>query len=236
MCEIVYEDNHVLVVVKPPNLLTQADATGDPDLLTLMKAYIKRKYQKPGDAYLGLVHRMDRPVGGLLAMARTSKAAARLSRQVLSHEMRREYLAACQGEAPASFTLTDWLWKDEGKNLVSVAPPHSPGAKLAVLHGERLAVSNGLSLCHILLETGRAHQIRVQLAAAGRPLWGDNRYGSGKPGQQIALWGARLTLSHHTTKEKMIFYSNPQGGVWEAFAPAVAAFLEGAEHGKAGSV
>lgn len=217
MCKIVYEDNHLLVAVKPPNLLTQADATGDPDLLTLLKAYLKEKYQKPGAVYLGLVHRMDRPVGGLLALARTSKAAARLSQQVSRHEMGREYLLVCQGEPPARFTLTDYLLKDEGRNLVSCVPEDTPGAKRAVLHGHTLQSRQDLSLVRVRLETGRAHQIRAQLKAFGHPLWGDHRYGQGRPGRQIALWGAKLSLTHPTRKEPMTFYDLPQGSVWDQF-------------------
>ena len=217
MCKIVYEDNHLLVAGKPPNLLTQSDHTGDGDMLTLLKAYVKEKYHKPGEVYLGLVHRMDRPVGGLLAFARTSKAASRLSQQVSFHQMGREYLLVCLGTPPERFTLTDWLLKDEKLNRVSSVPEGTPGAKKAILHGHRLASSDGLSLVAVRLETGRAHQIRVQMMTCGHPLWGDNRYGQGKPGQQIALWGAKLTLTHPTLKNQMTFYDLPSGSVWDHF-------------------
>ena len=221
MCKIVYEDNHLLIAVKPPNLLTQADHTGDADLLTQLKAYVKEKYKKPGDVYLGLVHRMDRPVGGLLAFARTSKAASRLSQQVSCHQMGREYLLVCQGTPAERFTLTDWLLKDERLNRVSSVPEGTAGAKKAVLHGHTLASRDGLSLVAVRLETGRAHQIRVQMMTSGHPLWGDNRYGQGKPGQQIALWGAKLTLTHPTLKNQMIFYDLPSGSVWDQFKEAL---------------
>ncbi len=225
MCNVVYEDNHLLVVIKPPNLLTQADATGDDDLLSRMKAYIKEKYQKPGDVYLGLVHRMDRPVGGLICLARTSKAAARLSRQVSTHEMGREYLAVAEGALPDSGTLRDFLFKDEARNMVSTVPEGTPGSQLAVLHFDCLVKAPEASLCRIRLETGRAHQIRVQFAASGHPLLFDARYGHGVPGKQIALWGAKLTLTHPTLNKEMTFFSRPQGEPWELYASAIEAFL-----------
>lgn len=225
MCKVVYEDNHLLVVVKPPNMLTQADATGDRDLFTLMKGYIKDKYQKPGDVYLGLVHRMDRPVGGLLCLARTSKAAARLSTQVSTHEMGREYLAIAEGSLPGSGTLVHHLIKDEDANLVSAVPEGTPGSRPAILHYTCLAKSGDTSLVSVRLETGRAHQIRVQLAAVGHPLWGDVRYGHGVPGRQIALWGAKLTLTHPTRGEKMTFSCPPQGDAWESYASPIAEYF-----------
>ncbi len=227
MCNVVYEDNHLLVVVKPPNLLTQADATGDDDLLTQMKQYIKEKYQKPGDVYLGLVHRMDRPVGGLLCLARTSKAAARLSKQVSTHEMGREYLAIVEGNLPDSGTLNHYLVKDEAQNVVSAVPEGTPGGQLAVLHFECLGRRVNTSLCHIRLQTGRAHQIRVQMASSGHPLVFDARYGHGIPGRQIALWGAKLTLTHPTRGEQMTFLSAPQGETWEGYAETIRLFLQG---------
>lgn len=216
--EILHEDNHTLVAVKKPNVLSQSDITGDPDMLSLLKDYIKIKYEKPGAVYLGLVHRLDRPVGGLMVFARTSKAAARLSEQMRTHSMGREYLCVVEGEMPESFTLTDWLLKDEKSQKVRVVPADTPGCQKAVLHGCTLAAFDGTSLIAIRLETGRQHQIRVQMSHAGAPLWGDQRYGHGKPGQQIALWGYRLRFAHPTTHEVMTFHSLPRGGVWSAYA------------------
>lgn len=216
--DVLYEDNHVLVAVKPPNMLSQADSTGDSDMLTEMKAYIRERYHKPGNVYLGLVHRLDRPVGGLMVFARTSKAAGRLSAQMREHELGREYLCVACGETPEEFTLTDYLIKDEIKNRVVVCEADVKGGKLAVLHGRRIAAREGTSLCAIRLETGRSHQIRVQLSNIGAPLWGDNRYGYGIPGQQIALWGYRLTFRHPVTREKMTFHAMPEGGVWNLYA------------------
>jgi len=227
MCNVVYEDNHLLVVIKPPNLLTQADSTGDDDLLSLMKCYIKDKYQKPGDVYLGLVHRMDRPVGGLLCLARTSKAAARLSKQVSTHEMGREYLAVAQGELPLYGTLEHYLVKNEAENMVSSVPEGTQGSQLAILHFACLDSKENTSLCHIRLQTGRAHQIRVQMASSGHPLVNDARYGHGVPGKQIALWGTKLTLTHPTRCEKMTFYCAPQGEAWTAYLEAIGRFLKG---------
>ena len=227
MCNILYEDNHLLVVEKPPNLLTQGDATGDVCLLDKMKAYLKQKYQKPGEVYLGCVHRLDRPVGGLVALARTSKAAARLSEQLRSHAMQREYLAVVAGtQLPECGTLTDWLLKDDA-GAVRRVPEGTPDAQRAVLHFRRLAADAAQSraLLHICLETGRKHQIRVQLAGMGCPIVQDMRYGQGTAGEPIALWGAVLRLAHPTRQVAMTFVSPPQGRAFAHFADAVAAFL-----------
>ena len=217
MPKIIYEDNHVLVAVKPPNMLSQADVTGDTDILTWLKEDVKVRYNKPGRVYLGLVHRLDRPVGGLMVFARTSKAAARLSAQMQQHLMGREYLCIVTGEVKDSFTLTDYLVKDEKVNRVTVCDSDRKGAQCAILHGECIARRNGTALCSIRLETGRNHQIRVQMSHAGAPLWGDNRYGNGIPGQQIALWGYKLTFEHPTTHEIMTFYDVPKGSVWQVY-------------------
>ena len=203
---ILYEDNHLIVAVKPQNLLTQGDDTGDDNLLDQVKAYVKEKYEKPGEAYIGLVHRMDRPVGGLLVFARTSKAASRLSEQVRTHELSRQYVCIVEGDAPDQFTYVDYLAKDLEKNMVTVLPSYLKlQGKEAILHGRTIARRDGLSLVTIQLETGRAHQIRVQMQHAGHPLWGDHRYGNGKGKEQIALWGMRLSFSHPVTKEQMLF-------------------------------
>ena len=224
MPEIVYEDNQIIVAVKPPNMLSQADKTGDTDILTHLKQYIKVKYNKPGNVYLGLVHRLDRPVGGLMVFARTSKAAARLSQQMQQHKMGREYLCVVTGEVKDSFTLVDYLVKDERANKVTVCAADVRGSQEAVLHGTCLTRRDGLALCAIKLETGRNHQIRVQMAHSGAPLWGDNRYGNGIPGQQIALWGYKLTVEHPTTHEIMTFYHTPRGSIWTKFEQDVRGF------------
>ena len=218
MADILYEDNHLLVAVKPPNMLSQADSTGDTDLLSLLKEDIRERYHKPGNVYLGLVHRLDRPVGGLMVFARTSKAAARLSAQLKEHEMGREYLCVAEGETEEQFTLTDYLIHDEMKNRETVCEADEKGAKLAILHGRRIAAREGTSLCAIRLETGRKHQIRAQMSHIGHPLWGDNRYGHGMAGQQIALWGYKLTIEHPTTHERLTFHAMPEGGIWSLYA------------------
>ncbi len=227
MCKVVFEDNHLLVVEKPPNLLTQGDATGDDCLLERMKRYIGEKYQKPGAVYLGLVHRMDRPVGGLVALARTSKAASRLSEQLRSHAMEREYLAVVHGaDVPDSGVLRDALRKTENGN-VQVAAEGEPGAQQAALRYATLDrdVAADTALLHIRLETGRKHQIRVQLSHSGHPIVQDMRYGHDAAGEPIALWGSVLRLTHPTRGIPMTFLSRPQGKAFEAFAPAVDQFL-----------
>ena len=224
--EILYEDNHVLVALKPPNLLSQGDATGDPDILSLLREDLRVRYHKPGNVYLGLVHRLDRPVGGLMVFAKTSKAAARLSARMKAHDLGREYLCVSEGEVPGTLTLEDWLIKDERLNRVSVCPPETPGAKRALLHAEPLARRDGFTLCAVRLETGRNHQIRVQMAHAGHPLWGDARYGHGRAGQQIALWGWRLRFEHPTTHEILQFRHLPSGGVWKLFEPELTRMSE----------
>ena len=223
---IVYEDNHLLVVVKPPNMPTQADASGDPDLHGTMKRYIAEKYQKPGAVYLGLVHRLDRPVGGLVVLARTSKAADRLSAQVRDKSLARQYVAAVRGTPEAEAELRDWLLKDERTNTVRAVTQGTPGAKDARLRYARVGAADDLTLVRVRLFTGRSHQIRVQLAHHGMPIWGDARYGGGRPGQQIALWGAHLGLVHPTLKTPMRFDALPprdampwsgfSGEVWQA--------------------
>lgn len=209
---ILFEDNHLLVALKRPMLLTQPDKTGDEDLLSLLKAYIKEKYEKPGDVYLGMVHRMDRPVGGLLVFARTSKAAARLSEQLRRGEIHREYVLVCQGQVPDRFTLRDYLKKDADTNTVAVLPPYLyRQGKEAVLHGQTIHHTAEKSLVAVKLETGRAHQIRAQMAAFGHPLLGDARYGSLVRGELIALWGMRLSFLHPVTGRAMVFICAPDG-------------------------
>ena len=228
MPDVVYEDNHLLVVEKPPNLLAQGDVTGDDCLLEQMKRYVAEKYQKPGAVYLGLVHRMDRPVGGLMVLARTGKAAARLSEQLRAHAMEREYLAVVHGaDMPERGTLRDFLQKDAGGGNVRVVSSDTPNAQEAVLHFAVLArnTQKDTALVHIRLQTGRKHQIRVQLAHQGHPIVQDMRYGRDKPGESIALWGAVLRFTHPTQKEPMVFVNRPKGKAYLPFESSVDAFL-----------
>lgn len=225
MIKPVYEDNHLLVVVKPQGKLTQSDETGDLSLQDECKQYIKEKYQKPGEVYLGLVHRLDRPVGGLVAFARTSKAASRLSEQLRTHHMEREYLAVVEGEKlPARGDLRDWLLQGED-GLVRVVPEGTPGAKEARLRYERLGARDGTALVHLRLETGRKHQIRVQLSHLGYPIRYDMRYGHGERGRDIALFGAVLRLTHPTLKKEMTFTACPENPAFRPYEKEITAFL-----------
>ena len=225
MIKPVYEDNHLLVVVKPQGQLTQSDETGDLSLQDECKQYIKEKYQKPGEVYLGLVHRLDRPVGGLVAFARTSKAASRLSEQLRTHHMEREYLAVVEGEdLPARGDLRDWLLQGED-GLVRVVPEGTPGAKEARLRYERLGARDGTALVHLRLETGRKHQIRVQLGHLGYPIRYDMRYGHGERGRDIALFGAVLRLTHPTLKKEMTFTACPENPAFRPYEKEITAFL-----------
>lgn len=211
-CPILYEDNHLLVVEKPVNVLSQADDTGDADLLTLLKTYIKDAYEKPGNVYLGLVHRLDRPVGGAMVFAKTSKAASRLSDQVRTHSLQKNYEAIVHGRpSPAAGTLIDYLWKDAKTNTSKVVDAHFNDAKRCELSYKTILSNGTLTRMHIQLKTGRPHQIRVQLAHIGCPLVGDQKYGQGlnKPGQQLALWATMLQFEHPVTKELMKFQSAP---------------------------
>ena len=215
---ILYEDNHLLVVEKPENLPVQADASGDADLLSLCKAYIKETYHKPGDAYLGLVHRLDRPVGGVMVFAKTSKAAGRLTSQFKDRTAHKRYVAIVDGNAPASSECVDWLYKDERTNTTCVVPEGTDGAKKAILRYRTLARQNGTSILDVELLTGRPHQIRVQLSSRGLPILGDMRYNpNAKPGTQIRLWAYTLTVKHPTLGEPMTFWSIP---AWREY-PAV---------------
>ncbi len=219
---VLFEDNHLLIVVKPANLPTQGDSSGDVDLLTILKEYIREKYQKPGNVFVGLVHRLDRPVGGVMVFAKTSKAASRLSDAFAKHTQDRQYFAVLQGEMKSPRTLENELLKDAKTGMVRAVKPGTPGAKHAKLDTAPIASRDGLTLTEVRLYTGRSHQIRVQHATAGFPLWGDARYGGGKPGQQIALWAVRLAFKHPTKDENLEFTSAPpQSGAWKSFADEI---------------
>ena len=219
--DVLYEDNHILVVEKPANLPVQADSSGDDDLLSILKRYIGNKYQKPGAVYLGLVHRLDRPVGGVMVFARTSKAAARLSQAFAGHAQDKVYWAVARGAVEAPLALEDYLVKAR-TGMVRVCGAGETGAKLARLESRPLAVRDGLTLLEVRLYTGRAHQICVQHAHAGHPLWGDARYGGGRPGQQIALWAVSLGFEHPVRHEAMRFECAPPAeGAWKLFSDCI---------------
>ena len=201
--KVFYEDNHLIVVEKKANVLSQADSTNDIDMLTIVKQYIKKKYNKPGNVYLGLVHRLDRPVGGLMVFARTSKAASRLSEQVRTHEFKKTYLAVINGKLEKKKdTFKDYLKKlDNGNTIIT----NKEDGKFSELDYEVLEYNekNNQTLVKINLKTGRHHQIRVQFASRGYPLCGDQRYGK-KDYTQIALYAYKLEFFHPITKEKII--------------------------------
>jgi 23S rRNA pseudouridine1911/1915/1917 synthase len=212
MVNIIYEDNHLLVVKKPVNVLSQGDNTKDRDMLSILKQYIKEKYNKPGNVYLGLVHRLDRPVGGCMVFAKTSKSASRLSEQVRNRSFKKTYLAVLRGTPnKKEGILKDYLYKDSKTNTVKVVDKNFNGAKEAVLEYKVLESKNNLSLVRIELKTGRPHQIRVQFSSRGNPLYGDQKYGKrlNKVGQQIALWSYKIGMNHPTLKEVMNFTCLP---------------------------
>ena len=216
MIKIIYEDNHLLVVEKPVNIPVQADDSKDKDLLTMLKEYKKNKYNKPGNVYLGLVHRLDRPVGGVMVFAKTSKAASRLSEQVRCHKLKKIYQAIVFGKINESGELKDKLLKDTKTNIVKV----DENGKEAILnyHLDNYNKENNLSLITINLKTGRSHQIRVQLSHAGHPLYGDQKYNKSVVKSQICLWAIELSLEHPITKEILTFKSNyPNSYPWNIF-------------------
>lgn len=214
MIKIIYEDNHILVVEKPINMPTQEDESRDEDLLSNLKKYIKEKYNKPGNVYLGLVHRLDRPVGGVMVFAKTSKAASRLSEQVRTHLLKKKYYAIVLGYVKGG-TLKDKLLKDEKTNTTII----SDKGKEAILSYELIEYKNDLSLVDINLKTGRSHQIRVQFSSRGHALYGDQRYNSkASKGEQIALFAYFLSFIHPITKEVMEFtLDKPKTYPWNIF-------------------
>lgn len=210
--EILFEDNHLLCVNKPVSALVQADKTGDESLPELLKKYIARKYNKPGEVYLGIVHRLDRPVSGVLLFARTSKAAARLSEQFQLHSTRKIYWAVVEGAPAADHgTLVNLLWKNESQNKSYVTDRDKPGAKEARLNFRVLKRGNRYTLVEVDLLTGRHHQIRAQLAHLGTPIRGDLKYGAARslPGGGIALHARSLTFQHPTSKQTHTLVANP---------------------------
>ena len=216
--EVIFEDNHIIVVKKQPNIPSQSDKTEDMDMLTIVKEYIKEKYKKPGNVYLGLVHRLDRPVGGVMIFAKTSKAASRLSEQVREKTFKKKYLAVVDGKfEEKNGTLEDYLYKDERNNISKVVNKDKKNAKLAKLHYKVLKYDKikNLSLLDINLFTGRHHQIRVQLSNFGHSIFGDQKYGTRGKGKQIALWAYELTIKHPITGENMTFKDLPEtSGTW----------------------
>ena len=207
--EILYEDNHLLVVVKPTYVLSQSDGSDTKDMLTILKKYLKEKYNKPGNVYLGLVHRLDKEVGGVMVFAKTSKAASRLSEQVRLHQFEKYYLAVVKGKVESN-TYKDKILREEYQSKIDEK------GKEAILSFETLKVIDNNSLVKIKLLTGRHHQIRVQFSARGHYLLGDKRYG--KKGEfPLALYAYHLAFYHPITKEKLIFENIPNTGYFSKF-------------------
>ncbi len=209
---ILYEDNHIIVVEKKPNVLCQGDYTKNLDLLTMIKSYLKEKYQKPGNVYLGLVHRLDRPVGGIMVFAKTSKAAARLSKMIQNHEMVKEYLLVCYGNLNKKGIMEDYIEKVNEKSIIT----SEENGKYAKLEYELIKKHNNLNLVKVNLITGRHHQIRLQFASRGCPLYGDQLYGK-EDRKQIALFAYHLKFKHPVKDEVMDFTLMPKGGIWSEF-------------------
>lgn len=211
--EVLYEDNHIIVVVKPINILSQSDNTKDIDMLNIIKNYIKEKYNKPGNVYLGLVHRLDRPTGGVMVFARTSKSASRLSKQIKEGSLKKTYLAVVPNFNLKKGTFIDYLEKDKNNNSIIASKEKG---KYAKLNFETITKKNNNALVKIDLLTGRHHQIRVQFSSRGYPLYGDQRYGK-MDKKQLALFAYKLEFLHPVTKEKMVFKKEPNYGVFLDF-------------------
>lgn len=209
--KIIYEDNHILVVIKPHNIAVQEDSSQDPDMLTIIKDYIKERDQKPGNVFLGLVHRLDRPTGGVMVFAKTSKSASRLSTELKNRQLKKKYLCVINGRPQISNDrLVTYLKKDEKANLVKIAPKLEEGAKEAILEYEVIDTKQNLSLVSVNLITGRSHQIRVQMSSQlNAPIVGDFKYGDKTHKCNLALWAYELSFIHPTTKQEMRFNVAP---------------------------
>lgn len=202
---VLYEDNHIIVVEKKPNVLSQSDITGDDDLLSMVKRYIKEKYSKPGNVYVGLVHRLDRPVGGIMVFAKTSKAAKRLNEQIKNHELKKTYLAVLDGTLEnMKSKLVNYLYKDEKLKKSIVVDKSHFKAKLSELNYEVIGYNDYKTIVRINLITGRHHQIRVQFSNLGYPLYGDQLYGKQNK-EQIRLYAYKLEFNHPISKERLSF-------------------------------
>lgn len=201
---VLIEDNHLLLVDKPAGMLVQGDKTGDKPLVEFAKEYIGKKYEKPGAVYMGVVHRLDRPVSGVVAFARTSKALERMNKLFADREVEKTYVAVVHGRPPIEEdTLVNWLQKDSEKNMVKAINKDKKGFQRAELSYKMLGTINDVSLLEIKPKTGRPHQIRVQLAKIGCPIFGDIKYGSKEkmPDGSICLHARSLEFEHPVKKE-----------------------------------
>lgn len=203
---IIYEDNHLLVVEKPVNIPVQEDISKDIDMITILKNYRIKKEKKKGDAYIGLVHRLDRPVGGIMVFAKTSKAASRLSEEIRNNTFHKTYLAVVEGYPSQKGKLEDYLIKNKEKNISTITTKEK--GKYSALEYQVLKEKDHLSLIKINLITGRSHQIRVQFSSRNHPLVGDTKYGHNNNNINIALFAESITFTHPTTKEPLTFALN----------------------------
>ena len=220
---VLYEDNQIIVVLKPQNIPTQGDSSGDESLLDMVKAYVKEKYNKEGEAFIGLVHRLDRPTGGVMVFARNSKSASRLAEQLKNGSFEKRYLAVTVGTPlDRQARLTNYLIKDAKTNTVKVVSAMIEGAKRAELDYKVLEATNKVALVEVKLITGRSHQARVQLKHIGTPIFGDARYGGDilAKGHNLALWAYELRFYHPVTKMPMVFVAYPPQDKtpWDRFA------------------
>lgn len=204
---VLYEDNHILVVEKPVNIPVCGDDSKDIDLLNMLKLYVKDKYKKPGNVYLALVHRLDRPVGGVMVFARTSKAASRLSEQVREHKLEKVYCAVVEKKIAKEGEFIDYLYKDKKRNISYVS--NEKKGKKAILNYKVLGYKKNFSLIEINLKTGRSHQIRVQFASRGYPLVGDSKYNLNNDNKtNVALFAKKLSFYHPISGDKLSFELN----------------------------
>lgn len=215
---VLYEDNHIIVVEKEIGILSQSDISGDEDMLSIVKSYIKEKYDKKGEVFLGLVHRLDTVTSGVMVFARTSKGASRLSDSIRQKKMKKKYIAVFEEELKEkNGYLEDYLIKDNKKNIVTVTKDKKNG-KLSKLNYEVIEIKNGKSLAKIDLITGRSHQIRVQFSSRGYHIVGDAKYGAKTKNKSgIALHSYELSFEHPTKKEMMTFSLIPNRTPFDEF-------------------
>ncbi len=228
--EVVYEDNHIIIVNKQSGEIVQGDKTGDRPLSDIVKDYIKEKYQKPGAVFLGVVHRLDRPVSGLVIFARTSKALTHLNKMFVEGEVHKTYWAIVKKETGTRsqdtgewHTLTHWLVRNEKQNKSYAYDHEKPNAKKAILKYRTIGQSDNYTLLEVNLMTGRHHQIRCQLAAMGCPIKGDLKYGAPRsnPDGSISLMSRRVEFIHPVSKAPIIVDAPiPQDPLWQALVPA----------------
>ena len=222
---IIFEDNHLLVINKDAGVLVQGDKTGDTPLSDLAKAYVKEKYQKPGEVFMGVIHRIDRPVSGLVLMARTSKALERMNEQFKNREIEKNYLAIVRNRPAANAgNLVHWLIKNPETNVTKAYEKEVPNSMRSELNYKLIGELEGFYLLEVNPITGRPHQIRVQLASMNCPIVGDNKYGypRGNKDKSICLHAHQVKFMHPVKKEEMqLFAALPQDNFWQKFLQLV---------------